>query len=89
MFPRIKLTNFPNSREGDFSLEKKPNFKQSLCPKGNSIFAILFWGVRFVVEVLLDGGFGVNILPESVLRELKIKFDLFLAPFQVRMADQR
>ena len=46
------------------------------------VIAILLHGRRFD-EVLLDGGSGVNILPESVFRELQINVALSSAPFQV------
>ena len=39
------------------------------------IIAVLFHGCRFD-EVLLDGGSGVNILLESIFRELQIKVKL-------------
>ena len=52
------------------------------------IIAILYHGCKFD-EVLLDGGSGVNTLPEFVFKELQIKVKLSSTPFQVKMADQR
>ena len=46
-----------------------------------------FQGKDFT-KVLLDGGSGVNILPEGEFLKLK-QMELQPAPFQVRMADQR
>ena len=43
---------------------------------------------RIFEEVLLDGGSGVNILPEIVYLSMAVQ-KLEPAPFQVKMADQR
>ncbi|MCO5571971.1 hypothetical protein L7F22_025722 [Adiantum nelumboides] len=50
--------------------------------------AMMFQGMLFE-EVLLDGGSGLNTLPEEVYRSLKLGGTLSPAPFQVKMADQR
>ncbi|MCO5605433.1 hypothetical protein L7F22_059617 [Adiantum nelumboides] len=52
------------------------------------IVVVVFQGMLFE-EVMLDGGLGVNILPEEVYRKLKLGGTLSPTPFQVKMADQR
>lgn len=54
---------------------------------GVPVLEVKYAGMQ-IHGALLDGGSGVNILPESVCRKLGIT-DFENAPFQVRMADQR
>jgi hypothetical protein len=44
---------------------------------------------RRIPNVLLDGGSGVNIITDTLMGELRIEKQLEVAPFTIKMADQR
>jgi hypothetical protein len=44
---------------------------------------------RRIPNVLLDGGSGVNIITDTLMRKLGIEKQLEVAPFTIKMADQR
>ena len=86
MVPAFKhrlLRKLQNSGEPQYGSAQQEVMLHNVDPENVDfiapVIAVLFHGRRFD-EVLLDGGSGVNILPESVFRELQIDVAYLLLP---------